>query len=234
MALGPNMPLFVKATAAADAVFVLLDNLAEQGEQNLATGQSQIAISKGEIRLQDLSFAYPSRPDQNALSNVNMVFSSGTSTAVVGPSGAGKSTLISLLERWLSPTSGTILLYDKDISTINVKALRSQIALVQQEPQLFHGSLYENILHGLSGTKYANATFQDKAKLVEDACREARATEFIERLPKVSQYVARIESPLTNSRASELTSAIKDLCCQGDKNSASPLREPLSGNDPSC
>jgi ATP-binding cassette subfamily B (MDR/TAP) protein 1 len=186
MALGPNMPLFVKATAAANAVFVLLDDLAGQGEQDSATGQSQIAISQGQLRLQDLSFAYPSRPSLNALSNVNVVFSSGTSTAIVGPSGAGKSTLISLLERWLSPTSGTILLDDEDISTINVKGLRNQIALVQQEPQLFNGSIYENILHGLSGTKYDDATSQEKAQLVEDACREARATEFIENLPNVS------------------------------------------------
>lgn len=190
MALGPNMPLFVKAVAAAGSVFKLLDDLADQDEE--ASGDtprevpSESGTSNGHLRLQDVSFTYPSRPDRSALSDVSLFFAPGTSTAIVGPSGAGKSTLISLLERWLVPTSGTILLDGHDISSVSVKWLRSQIALVQQEPQLFNASIFENIAHGLAGTDLANSTLDDKAKLVEDACRWARAKEFIERLPKVS------------------------------------------------
>lgn len=188
MALGPNMPLFVKAIAAAGAVFELLDKLADQDDGEEASEEVLLGLgtSKGHLQLQDLSFAYPSRPDRNALSNINLVFAPGTSTAIVGPSGAGKSTLISLLERWLVPTSGTILIDGHDISSVNVKWLRSQIALVQQEPQLFNASIFDNIAHGLSGTVFTNAPPHDKAKLVENACCEARANEFIGKLPKVS------------------------------------------------
>ncbi|KAL5403310.1 hypothetical protein PMIN06_007948 [Paraphaeosphaeria minitans] len=188
MVLGPNMPLFVKAVTAAGAVFELLDNLEDQDEEASegASGQAQSARgnSKGHLQLQDVTFTYPSRPDRSALSNINLRFIPGTSTVIMGPSGAGKSTLISLLERWLVPTSGTILIDDQDISSVSVKWLRSQIALVQQEPQLFNASIFENIAHGLSGTDFANVSPQDKAKLVEDACREARVTEFIERFPQ--------------------------------------------------
>lgn len=193
MVLGPNMPLFVKAVAAAGAVFELLDNLEDQDEEAWegASEQAQSARgkSKGHLQLQDVTFTYPSRPDRSALSNINLRFTLGTSTAIMGPSGAGKSTLISLLERWLVPTSGTILIDDQDISSVSVKWLRSQIALVQQEPQLFNASIFDNIAHGLSGTDFANVSPQEKAKLVEDACHEARVTEFIERLPQVSQFL---------------------------------------------
>lgn len=202
MALGPNMPLFVKAVSAAHAVFGLLDNLANQDEEVPEQLQPALAASKGHLRLQDLSFSYPWRPDQNALSKINMVFARGTSTAIVGPSGAGKSTLISLLERWLVPTSGSILIDDHNISTVSVKWLRSQIALVQQEPQLFNGSIFENIAHGLSGTKFANVPLYEKKRLVESVCNEARATEFIEKLPNVSQSITNIGTLLTNSRGS--------------------------------
>ncbi|KAF2280358.1 P-loop containing nucleoside triphosphate hydrolase protein [Westerdykella ornata] len=191
MVLGPNVPLFVKAVAAAGHVFELLDNLEGQDEEaseETLPALSGRGTSKGHLQLQNVTFAYPSRPDRNALSNINLRFTPGTSTAVVGPSGAGKSTLISLLERWLVPTSGTILIDDHDISSVSVKWLRSQIALVQQEPQLFNASIFDNIAHGLSGTDFANASPQDKARLVEDACREARATEFIEKLPKASPF----------------------------------------------
>nr|QSQ85911.1 transporter [Preussia typharum] len=117
MALGPNMPLFVKAIAAAGAVFDLLDNHAEQDDETSEKVTAKLEPSKGELQLQNLSFAYPSRPDRNALSNINLVFAPGTCTAVVGPSGAGKSTLISLLEKWAVPTSGTILVDGADISS---------------------------------------------------------------------------------------------------------------------
>lgn len=100
-----------------------------------------------------MSLSYPSRQGHNALEDINLSFERGTSTAVVGPSGAGKSTLISLLERWYEPTAGAICLDGRDISTVDVKSLRSQIALVQQEPQLFNASVFENIAYGLLGTK---------------------------------------------------------------------------------
>ncbi|KAL2135473.1 hypothetical protein VTI74DRAFT_8332 [Chaetomium olivicolor] len=190
MALGPNMPSFQKAVAGAGVVFKLLDD-----ENNTETTRREKPASipgaapehqthTGDLELRNLSFAYPSRSGRPALSNVSLHFARGTSTAVVGPSGAGKSTLISLLERWYEPTAGSILIDGHDIIRVDVRWLRRQIALVQQEPQLFSASIFENVAHGLVGTEYENASDKEKKKLVEKACQEARAYEFIRRLPQ--------------------------------------------------
>lgn len=212
MALGPNMPSFIKAVAAAGVVFKLLDEETDQSEGGTETTGSDVGDCNGNIKLTQLSFIYPSRPGRKALSDVNIDFARGTSTAIVGPSGAGKSTLISLLERWYEPTTGVILVDGRDASSLDVKWLRRQIALVQQEPQLFNASIFDNIAYGLVGTKQENASDQEKMKLVEEACREARAYEFIKRLPKVGQVYylyTSISSQLTVTRCSTLLSVIR-------------------------
>lgn len=157
MALGPNMPSFVSAVAASGNVFAIIDET-DETEGIVDYDGSELGKCSGQIELRNVSFSYPSRPNQNALSTVDIMFSRGMSTAVVGPSGAGKSTLISLLERWYEPTAGTILLDGNDISTANPKWLRSQIALVQQQPQLFNASIFDNISYGLIGTEQGNAS----------------------------------------------------------------------------
>jgi ATP-binding cassette subfamily B (MDR/TAP) protein 1 len=185
MALGPNMPSFIKAVAASGDVFKILDDT----DKRDATDDfvvSSLGTRNGHLVMRDVSFSYPSRPDVKALSDVNIEFVSGTSTAVVGPSGAGKSTLVSLLERWYQPTSGVILLDDYDITEIDPKWLRQQIALVEQQPQLFNASIFDNIAYGLIGTDKEHAPMEEKLLLVEEACREARAFDFIQNLPKVS------------------------------------------------
>ncbi|KAL6862017.1 P-loop containing nucleoside triphosphate hydrolase protein [Trichoderma novae-zelandiae] len=183
MALGPNMPSFIKAVAASGDVFKILD----ETDKKDATDEfavSSLGTRNGHLVMRNVSFSYPSRPDLKALSDVNIEFVSGTSTAVVGPSGAGKSTLVSLLERWFQPSSGAILLDDYDITGIDPKWLRQQIALVEQQPQLFNATIFENIAYGLIGTEKEHASLEEKMRLVEEACAEARALEFIHNLPK--------------------------------------------------
>ncbi|KAH6603979.1 MDR-type ABC transporter [Trichoderma cornu-damae] len=188
MALGPNMPSFIKAVAASGGVFRIIDD-AEQTDGTVESIAAKLDTCNGHLELRGVSFSYPSRPNLKALVDVDIAFTRGTSTAVVGPSGAGKSTLLSLLERWYEATAGTILLDGYDITTVNAKWLRSQIALVQQQPQLFNASIFENIAYGLTGTEKENASTEEKMRLVEEACREARALEFIHGLPKVPLLV---------------------------------------------
>lgn len=88
-------------------------------------------------------------------------------------------------ERWYDQHSGAIYLDGVDIQELNLTWLRTNIRLVQQEPVLFSGTVYENVAFGLFGTDKANLPENEQRALVEEACRDAYAEEFIERLPKV-------------------------------------------------
>ena len=90
------------------------------------------------------------------LDDLNIHFESGKITAIVGASGSGKSTIVGLVERFYDPVGGQVLLDGHDVSTLNLRWLRQQISLVSQEPTLFGTSIYENIGHGLIGTKFEN------------------------------------------------------------------------------
>jgi|SRR3569833_638752 len=79
----------------------------------------------------------------------------------------------------------------QQLKDIDVKWWRSQIGLVQQEPFLFNDTIYRNVEHGLVGTEWEHAPTEVKSKLVENACKEAFADEFISRLPDV----CRLSSP---------------------------------------
>ncbi|RUW16554.1 ATP-binding cassette domain-containing protein, partial [Mesorhizobium sp. M4B.F.Ca.ET.013.02.1.1] len=90
-------------------------------------------------------------------------------------SGSGKTTFVKLTQRFYDVSSGRILIDGEDISKVTQASLRSQIAIVQQEPILFHRSLAENIAYGRPGASQAE---------IEEAARLASASEFIARLPK--------------------------------------------------
>lgn len=81
------------------------------------------------------------------------------------------------------PLSGSVVTAGHNLDEIDVKWWRSQIGLVQQEPFLFNDTIYANVMHGLVGTKWENEPLEAKKELARDACREAFADEFIDRLP---------------------------------------------------
>ncbi|KAK4228120.1 putative multidrug resistance protein [Podospora fimiseda] len=103
----------------------------------------------GTLEFRNVSFAYPSRPGQPVLRNINLTIPAGKHTALVGLSGSGKSTIASLVARLQDPNEGTITLDGHDIRELNVRGLRSFISLVQQEPSLLDRSILENIALGL-------------------------------------------------------------------------------------
>ncbi|KAJ5494343.1 ABC transporter integral membrane type 1 [Penicillium fimorum] len=104
---------------------------------------------KGHVELRDVSFRFPSRPDKPVLQNLSLLCPAGQQTAIVGLSGSGKSTVAGLTARFYDATEGTVMLDGHDVKDLNVRALRSHISLVQQEPCLLDRSILENIALGL-------------------------------------------------------------------------------------
>ena len=130
---------------------------------------------KGALKFKNLSFRYPSRPDEEVLVDISFSIPENQMVAIVGPSGAGKSTIASLLLKLHEPTSGNIFFGTKNSKDIRLSALRSQIALVPQDVFLFGGSIKENILYGKPGASEEE---------ILDAAKKANALEFIDRFPE--------------------------------------------------
>ncbi len=127
------------------------------------------------LRIENVTFHYPSRPKQPALSDLDLEIPHGRSLALVGPSGAGKSTVFELLQRFYDPQQGRISLDGTDIREMDPGELRDVMALVPQQPSLFSNTVAYNIGYGNQ-----KATAAD----IIAAARAAHAHEFIERLPE--------------------------------------------------
>ena len=128
-----------------------------------------------EITFEEVSFNYPSRPDQAATQRLNLVAEQGKVLALVGPSGAGKTTLFELLQRFYDPQVGRITLGGTDIRQLDPEDLRQQMALVPQQPALFSSDVFHNI-------RYGKPDASDEE--VISAAKKAHAHEFISQLPQ--------------------------------------------------
>ncbi|KAK1147147.1 hypothetical protein N8T08_001886 [Aspergillus melleus] len=182
MQVTPHMATFSRAATAASELFALIDRQSEINPFNDSGDKPQ--ETAGVIDLHGISFSYPTRPDVTVLEDFTLNISAGKVTALVGPSGSGKSTIIGLLERWYNPIAGSIFLDRKDISQINLQWLRTNVRLVQQEPVLFNGSVFENIANGLVGTQWESASQDDQMQRVHEAAKLAFAHDFIQNLPQ--------------------------------------------------
>jgi ATP-binding cassette subfamily B protein len=130
--------------------------------------------ARGDVGFENVSFAYPTRPDVLAVDNVSLSVKAGEKVAIVGPSGAGKSTLFHLLLRFYDPARGTISLDGVPVRSADPVDVRSRIALVPQDSVVFAASARENIRFGRPDASDAE---------VERAADLAHATEFLRRLP---------------------------------------------------
>jgi len=129
---------------------------------------------RGEVRFEDITFRYPSRPENPALDGVSFTVHPGETVALVGPSGAGKSTIIQLLLRFYDPQAGAIRIDGADLRSLARADFRAALALVPQDPVIFAASARENIRFGRPEASDAE---------VEEAARAAAAHDFVVELP---------------------------------------------------
>jgi len=168
--LGSLSNAFFAAAAGAERVIEL------QAERPLVTERPnalRIDRARGAIELEGVSFAYPgsARP---ALRGVDLRIDAGETLALVGPSGAGKSSLVRLLLRFYDPDQGAVRLDGSDLRELELRSLRSNIALLMQEALILHGSVRENIAYARPDATEAE---------VVAAARAAGAHELIRQLP---------------------------------------------------
>src|SRR5690606_37862757 len=128
-----------RAAGAAERLLELLDARSE-----LVDGQRTDVPENAGLALRGVTFHYPARPGKAALGNLELDIPEGRSLALVGPSGAGKSTLFQLLQRFHDPDQGQILLGGVDLREFTLETLRSQLAVVPQQPVLFTASVHDN------------------------------------------------------------------------------------------
>lgn len=137
-----------------------------------ATPRHLVQPVRGEIRFEQVSFRYPSRPDLPALDGFDLSVRPGETVALVGPSGAGKSTVLSMLLRFHDVQAGTIRLDGVDVRELDPTELREQIALVPQHPTLFAASAADNIRYGRLEATDAEVLAAAEAAEADDFIRE--------------------------------------------------------------
>ncbi|RYC60568.1 hypothetical protein CHU98_g5624 [Xylaria longipes] len=203
------------AARAAGAARILFNGI--DAPRPVTTGlKYPEASATGNIVLWNVNFTYPTRPNLKVLDNLNLIVPAGKVTAIVGPSGSGKSTIVALIQRWyemdgdmgdkkliLYFRNGSVTVGGHKLTDLDLKWWRSQIGLVQQEPFLFNQTIFENVASGLVGTDWEDAEVMVKRDMVQAACKEAYADEFISRLPDVTGLFSDSTHELTYSKGYE-------------------------------
>jgi subfamily B ATP-binding cassette protein MsbA len=159
-----------QALASARRVFEVLDAPNDVADR---TGATPLASLHGEIRFENVTFAYEGGPP--VLHGIDLALPRGSVTALVGPSGGGKSTLASLLPRFMDPTSGRVLVDGTDLRDVTLDSLRAQIGLVTQDVVLFDESVRRNVAYGAPDVADGR---------IREALTAANALAFVEALPE--------------------------------------------------
>ncbi|KAF2262556.1 ABC transporter-like protein [Lojkania enalia] len=192
--LVPIYGILARATAARESLSSILksrsrlDPFSDFGEP--------LDAMYSRVEFQDVHFSYPSRRSVKVFNGLNLTFGAGKTTAIVGPSGSGKSTIVGLLERWYDCNSGHIKINGSNIDSYNLRSLRSNIRVVQQDAVLFNDTIFNNVSHGLIGSPYHDLSENEKRRLVVKVCKDIQAHEFIMQFPQAYDTVVGVRGSL--------------------------------------
>lgn len=143
--LGLMVNAYARASTCGSRLFDLLDlDVAVKD----AKDAQDLEVTKGELRFEDVTFAYPGAPGRDVLKGVSFTARRGETIGIVGPPGSGKSTIAHLIPRFYDVTGGRITIDGQDIRTVTLESLRHAVAVVQQDAFLFTTSIENNIAYG--------------------------------------------------------------------------------------
>jgi ATP-binding cassette subfamily C protein len=169
--LGKVQKQYQKMVMDESAFWSLKNSIAAAAATEEHLGAGVAPSLRHSIRLERVNFAYDRQP---VLDNASLDIPAGSLTTLIGPSGSGKTTIVDLIIGLLTPQSGSILIDDKPLSTLDLKAWRRLIGYVPQENLLLHDSILNNVTLGDTAVP---------AEAAERALKSAGAWEFIERMP---------------------------------------------------
>lgn len=164
--VGEVMGVFGTANAIAE-IFLYVPKINTKGGDKVTPE----TIEDGSITLTDIEFTYPTKQDISVIKGASIVVGKNKTVALVGTSGCGKSTIIQLVERFYDPDVGSVKYGHQSIKELEPESYKQNMAIVQQEPILFSGSIRDNITYGLDHV----ATIEE----LDEACAQANALKFI-------------------------------------------------------